>query len=119
MPKTKMRFQAGENGGGSEDLLRAKRLSRRAKQASRKARLCRKTLLFAQIQRFENPLVPFVLRTTQVVEQSASIVNHLEQAAAGRVILVVRLQVLSELVDATRQQSDLDRRAPGILIVEL
>jgi hypothetical protein len=35
------------------------------------------------------------------------------------VILVIGLQVLSQMVDALRQQRDLDVRGPGVLLVRL
>ena len=43
----------------------------------------------------------------EVVEQRAALTDHLEEAAAGVVILLVDLEVLGEVVDALSQQRDL------------
>ena len=43
----------------------------------------------------------------QVVEQRAALTDHLEEAAAGVMVLLVDLEVLGEVVDALCEQSDL------------
>ena len=43
--------------------------------------------------------------------------DHAEKAAAGMVILLVLLQVISELIDALRQKRDLNLRRAGVLVV--
>ena len=43
----------------------------------------------------------------QVVEQRAALTDHLEEAAAGVMILLVDLEVLGKVVDTLCEQSDL------------
>src|SRR2546422_6904878 len=50
----------------------------------------------------------------QVLEQSAALADHLEQPAAGVVILFVGPEVLGQLFDALGQQGDLNFGRAGI-----
>src|SRR5919197_922520 len=50
--------------------------------------------------------------------RSAAEANHLEQTAARVVVLLVAAEVLSEAVDAARQQRDLDVGRTGVLGVQ-
>ena len=52
-----------------------------------------------------------------VVQQAAALADHLEEAAAGVVVLLVDLEVLGELSDALGEDGDLDLRGTGIRLV--
>src|SRR5262249_22038406 len=58
--------------------------------------------------------VAVAIMLAQVVEQARPLADHHEQAAARRVVLLVRAHVLVQLVDAGREQRDLHFRRPGI-----
>src|SRR5437764_12687360 len=53
----------------------------------------------------------------QVVQEPPAAADELQQAAARVVIVLVRPQMLGELVDPLRQHRDLDLRRPGIRLV--
>src|SRR5690349_14984945 len=50
----------------------------------------------------------------EVVQQLAALVDHLQKATAGVVILLVRFEVRRKAVDPLRQQCNLDFRGAGI-----
>ena len=55
----------------------------------------------------------------QVVQQTAALTDHLEQALTGVVVLLVDLQVLGELVDALGKDSDLNLGRTGVVCMGL
>ena len=50
----------------------------------------------------------------QIGQQIAAAANHLHQAAAAVVIMLVGLEVLGQVVDARGEQRDLDLRGTGV-----
>ena len=50
----------------------------------------------------------------QIVQHLAALTDHLQQAAAGVVVLLVDLQVLGELVDTGSEDGDLDLGGAGV-----
>ena len=54
----------------------------------------------------------------QVVEQVAATANHLHQAAAAVVVVLVGLQMLGQVVDSSGQDSDLNLRRTGVAFVQ-
>ena len=50
----------------------------------------------------------------EVRQHGTALADHLEQAAAGVVVLLVDLEVLSELLNARGQDGDLDLRRTGV-----
>src|SRR5438105_13382228 len=63
--------------------------------------------LLAQTELPDDLLVPRAVLAREVLEQGVSLADHLEQPAAGRVVLLMRLKVLVQLGDALGQQCDL------------
>src|SRR5690606_19927660 len=55
----------------------------------------------------------------QVFKQAAARVDHLQQAAAAVVVLLVGLEVLGEVHDACGQQGDLDFGGTGVVLAAL
>ena len=55
----------------------------------------------------------------EVIEQAASLRDHLEQSAPRVVVFLVRFEMLGELIDALREQRDLHLRRPGVAPVRL
>ena len=53
----------------------------------------------------------------QIVQQTAALTNHQQQAATGVVILLVHLQMLVQVVDARGQQRDLHLGGTGVALV--
>ena len=54
-----------------------------------------------------------------IVQQTTTLTDELEQAHAAVVVLLVHLQMLGELVDALGQDGDLDLRRAGVGLVGL
>ncbi len=55
----------------------------------------------------------------EIFEQAAAFRNLFEEAAAGRKVLLVRLQVLGEVGDFRREDGDLHLRGAGVGRVRL
>ena len=64
--------------------------------------------LAAQSEFLDQASVALQVALLQVVEQPPTASDQLEQPAAGMMILPMRTEMLGQLVDATRQKSDLD-----------
>jgi hypothetical protein len=63
--------------------------------------------------------VPLDVRPPQILEKATPLTDHLEKASAAVVILLVSVEVGPEIVDAGREDGDLDRSASTIALVEL
>ena len=64
--------------------------------------------LAAESEFLDQASVALQVALLQVVEQPPTASDQLEQPAAGMMILPMRTEMLGQLVDATRQKSDLD-----------
>jgi len=64
--------------------------------------------LAAESEFLDQASVALQVALLQVVEQPPTASDQLEQSAAGVMILPMRAEVLGQLVDSTRQKSDLD-----------
>ena len=58
-----------------------------------------------------------VIGPMQIIKQTTALTYHLEQSAAGTVIFMVLLQMLSEMVDPLREQSNLNVGTAGITVM--
>ena len=63
--------------------------------------------------------VPFDVVVLEVLEKAPAPADHLEQAAAAVVILLVGVEVAPEVIDARREERDLDRRAAAVPFMQL
>ena len=75
--------------------------------------------LFSQIQTGNDLSVSFDVLGFDVVQKSASLSDHFQKAAAGMVILRIRLQMRVEVVDTLRQKRDLHFGRPRVAVVSL
>ena len=64
-------------------------------------------------------LVFFLGAVFDEIEQLAAARNHRQKAAAGREVLLVRVEVLGEVLNALGEECDLIRCAAGVAFVEL
>jgi hypothetical protein len=55
----------------------------------------------------------------EIFQQPTSASNHLEQPAAAVVVLLVRIEVTTQVVDSRCEQRDLDRGTPDVTVMEL
>jgi hypothetical protein len=55
--------------------------------------------------------------TLQIVEELATAGRHLKKATTRVKVFAVRAQVLGQMIDASREQGDLDLGRTGILLV--
>ena len=55
----------------------------------------------------------------QIAQQIATVTNHLEQTATAVMVVGMLLQMLSQLVDASGQNRDLNLRRTGIGVMQL
>ena len=81
------------------------------------ASLATENVLLAELQFASDRHVAIVIRFVEIIEQTPALADHLQQSAAGTVILVVLLQMLSEVIDPLGQQSNLNVGAPGIAVM--
>ena len=70
--------------------------------------------LLAQTQRSDQGAVALHILLLQVSQHRTALADHLEQAAAGMIVLLVHLEVLGQLMDARGQDRDLDFRGTGV-----
>src|SRR5688500_5440349 len=75
--------------------------------------------LMTKTQIVDQRAISLQIRLLEVVQQTAALADHHQQPATAVVILLVRAEVIGELVDPLRQQSDLDRRAAPVVLVQL
>ena len=54
-------------------------------------------------------MVTLYIRSLQVIQQTSTLRDHLEQAAPRMIVLLVSFEMLGEFVDALAEQRDLDR----------
>jgi hypothetical protein len=73
--------------------------------------------LLPQTELLNHSFVAIRSRALEVIEQFPPPSNHLEQSAAGGMILDVALEVFGELIDPLGQQGDLHIRASRIFFV--
>jgi hypothetical protein len=74
--------------------------------------------LAAQAEDLEGLLVAVVRCQLQIIEQLAAAGDHAEEATAGAVILGIGGQMGREMIDALRQNRDLDIGASGVFVVD-
>lgn len=73
------------------------------------------TQLFAQTEFLDQGAVAVCVLALEVREQALTPINHLDQAAAGVVILGVSLEVVVQFIDTRSQQCDLNFGRAGIV----
>ena len=73
--------------------------------------------LFADAETLDQGTVALNVDAHEVVEQISSLANHLQQAAAAVVILLVGLQVLGEVVDSLGENGNLNLRGTRVALV--
>src|SRR5690554_5269172 len=61
--------------------------------------------------------VPLHVLTTQVVEETAALADHQQQAAPAVVVVLVGSKMLGEVVDSLGEQGDLDLGGSGVALV--
>ena len=72
-------------------------------------------VLPAQPKSLEDLLVAFGGLAAKVGEMASTFAHHLDQATPGMLIMPVHLQMLSQLVNPSRQHRDLYFRGAGII----
>jgi hypothetical protein len=87
------------------------------------ARLCpfhsNRKILFPQTELVDDRLISRAILTREIFQQLVSAAHQLQQSAPGGVILFVRVEMLSKLIDSRGQKRDLHFGGPGIFIVNL
>src|SRR2546428_967176 len=73
--------------------------------------------LSAQTEPPDDRLVTLGALLVQICEQSPSLSDHLEQAAAARIVVSRRAEMLGQVFDALREQCDLDLGRTAVLLV--
>src|SRR5690606_17358802 len=63
----------------------------------------RRKFLLPQVELLQNALVTLVRRALEVVQKTAALGDHHQEAATGSVVLAVLLEMLGELRDALGQ----------------
>src|SRR5215510_7082239 len=108
--------------GGSVPTPSTRNLAGRPKPArmrlrrtsSRNAR--RLVVLAAQTEPVDQCLVARLFPRLQIVEEAAALRHELQETTAGVVVLLVVLEMLGQVLDALRQDCDLDFRRTGVAL---
>jgi hypothetical protein len=59
------------------------------------------------------------VRTPDVIQQTTTLTDHLQQAASRVVILVMRAEMTRQMIDPRGQKRDLNARGAAVPLVEL
>ena len=73
--------------------------------------------LFADAEFLNNLFVALGIGPSEVVEQAATLADHHEEASAGGMVLLMRLEMLRQFTNTLTQDGDLDLRGTGIVVV--
>jgi hypothetical protein len=73
--------------------------------------------LLTQPETTDKCFVSVEIEALEVIELPATLGNQLQQTTARVVILFVDLEMLGQLTDSNRKQSDLNLRRTGVLLV--
>jgi hypothetical protein len=73
--------------------------------------------LVTESQLLNDVAVRLDVRPPQVVQQSATLAYHLQEAAATVVVLTVKAKVIREVVDAFGKNRNLNLRGAGIAVM--
>ena len=89
--------------------------------AARAGELCSPGLpkLFPEFQFASDSDVAGIVGFVEIIQQTTTLADHLEQPAAGAVVLHVLLQVFRQMVDPLGEQRDLHVRRPCVFGVRL
>src|SRR4029079_4637721 len=68
----------------------------------------------ANAQPVDELLIPVLIGRLDVIEQPATLADHLEQPSARMVVLAVRLEMFGQIGDALGQDGDLDLWRAGV-----
>lgn len=79
--------------------------------------LARVDASMAESELLDDPAVPIEIRTAEVVEQPAPTADHLEQTPSTMVVSGMRAEMVGQLLDARRQERDLHRGGPLVVLV--
>ena len=75
--------------------------------------------LLTDTQLSDQSTIAFDVLLCQIVQQLTALTDHLQQAAAAVVVVLMHLQVLGQLLDASGQDRDLDFRRASVVFVGL
>jgi hypothetical protein len=76
--------------------------------------LVSETRLAADLEALDERLVTLIVDALQVVEKRTALAHHRQKPTAGMVILLVGLEVVGEVVDAFREDRNLDFGRTGV-----
>jgi len=74
--------------------------------------------LLAEMELLEDNLVAFRRGVLEVIKELAALRDHLEEPAPGRMVLDVGFQVFRQLVNALREECDLNVGTSRVFFVE-
>src|SRR6516164_4297175 len=77
----------------------------------------RATRLLADAEFLNDLFVALGVGLSEVVQQAATLADHHEEASAGGMVLLMRLEMLRQFTNTLTQDGDLDLRGTGIVIV--
>ena len=77
-----------------------------------------KTGLAAETEGLDRLLIAINCRQFEIIEQLAAAGDELQETTAGAVILGIILKVAGDVIDALRQDGDLDIGAAGVFVVQ-
>ena len=73
----------------------------------------------AQFELLRYGLIPTHIGVLEVIQQPTPLTYHHQEAAPGAMILLVLLKVFGQVIDALREQRNLDVSRTGVLFMQL
>ena len=74
--------------------------------------------LFPDVKSSDDSPVTLDIGGLEIVQKSAPLTDHLEQAAAGMIVLLVLLKMSGEVIDALSEESDLNLGRAGVTLMQ-
>ena len=79
--------------------------------------VCLRFRLSSQAQGLNDGSIPFHVIVFDIIQESATPAHHHQQTSSGVMVFFVDLEMLRQIGDAMRQQSDLHFRGAGVAFV--
>jgi hypothetical protein len=74
--------------------------------------------LVAQLELLGDRLIPRQVRVMEIIQQTAALPDHDQEATAGAVVFDIFLQMFGQMIDALGQKSDLHVSGPCVALVQ-
>ena len=76
-------------------------------------------MLLAKTEFLNDALIAVKIRSSQIIQQPSPLSDQFQESAAGMVILLMDLEMISEIVDPVAENGYLNFRRAGVILMKL